>query len=64
MAIDAIRYSNPKTQFQRREIDREMKKCFAGFLPSRLSNGNHPVIATGNWGCGAFKGNKQLKCNI
>ena len=23
-----------------------------------------PVIATGNWGCGAFKGDRQLKCEL
>ena len=24
---------------------------------------HYPALATGNWGCGAFNGDRQLKCN-
>ncbi|KAI6192063.1 Poly(ADP-ribose) glycohydrolase-like [Aphelenchoides bicaudatus] len=59
IAIDAIRYTRPEKQFIRALIDREIRKAYVGFavkLPDELR-----VIATGNWGCGAFNGNLQLK---
>lgn len=31
-----------------------------GFSTEEPSN-NLPAVATGNWGCGAFRGNPQLK---
>jgi poly(ADP-ribose) glycohydrolase len=65
VAIDALPFQNSKEQFNKINIDREIKKCFAGFS-SLISNSYFDTtnlqIATGHWGCGAFKGNKQIKC--
>jgi poly(ADP-ribose) glycohydrolase len=35
-------------------------QAYVGFT-SEVSSNNLPAIATGNWGCGAFRGNPQLK---
>lgn len=32
-----------------------------GFSSSDISPEDLPAIATGNWGCGAFRGNPKLK---
>lgn len=32
-----------------------------GFSSTDMDQGNLPAIATGNWGCGAFRGNPKLK---
>lgn len=63
VAMDAINYSrNVEDQFTAREIDRELLKAFISFRldPSE----EYSPIATGNWGCGAFKGNLELKALI
>ena len=50
-------------QFQRNNIDRELNKAFVGFFNE--DEGDEPsCIATGNWGCGAFGGDPQLKSLI
>ena len=61
VAIDAIHFYQFKTQFEEAQINRELKKSYAGFLP-QVKGDAFPVIATGNWGCGAFRGDRQLKC--
>jgi len=55
IAIDALKKPNP--QYSRELILRELNKAYIGFqmFPEVLS------IATGNWGCGAFGGDFQLK---
>merc|ERR1719454_50663 len=41
---------------------RELNKALAAFTPvDAASLANFPSIATGNWGCGAFKGDACLK---
>lgn len=50
-------------QFDRREIDREIRKALIGFLPAP-SFPSPRGLATGNWGCGAFGGISQLKACI
>lgn len=63
VAIDAVFYSNPDDQFKEDKIERELRKSFVGFCPlGSADSKHHSVVATGNWGCGAFRGNKQLKC--
>ncbi|XP_017298683.2 poly(ADP-ribose) glycohydrolase [Diaphorina citri] len=63
LAIDAVNVArNPKAQYSLRSIERELNKAYVGFSwgqedPSRRGN----TVATGNWGCGAFKGDVQLK---
>ncbi|GJJ67697.1 poly(ADP-ribose) glycohydrolase [Entomortierella parvispora] len=65
-AIDATPFKSKISrlnQFERYSILREFNKCLVGFRPSihlQDSLTSHP-IATGNWGCGAFGGDMQLK---
>jgi poly(ADP-ribose) glycohydrolase len=58
LAIDAVYFHYPgdSSQFSKECILRELVKLTAGFLDT-----GDLVIATGNWGCGAFNGNVQLK---
>lgn len=61
VAIDALKFRYLKVQFQENNINRELCKSYTGFA-SQVLGQRFPVIATGNWGCGAFGGDKQLKC--
>lgn len=61
-AIDAIHFYKPDIQFQPKLIYREINKAYVGFLCRDDCNYIKQMdIATGNWGCGAFKGDKSLK---
>lgn len=41
---------------------RELNKAYAGWAPLiGMATGPMPPVATGNWGCGAFGGDKRLK---
>lgn len=65
LAIDAINFQVPNDQFVKINIDRDITKCFAGFSSYETSTSldfRGISISTGHWGCGAFKGNKQIKC--
>lgn len=59
-AIDAMCYAteNAKAQFGKDHVDREILKAYAGFnfegVPSN-------TVVTGNWGCGAFRGDLRMK---
>jgi poly(ADP-ribose) glycohydrolase len=57
LSIDSINYNGKNTifQFSKKEILRELYKCYIGF------NNNFNTIATGNWGAGMFKSNVELK---
>uniref|UniRef100_A0A8D9EJI1 poly(ADP-ribose) glycohydrolase n=1 Tax=Cacopsylla melanoneura TaxID=428564 RepID=A0A8D9EJI1_9HEMI len=63
LAIDASNVArNPRSQYSFKSIQRELNKAYVGFSwgqedSSRSGN----TVATGNWGCGAFKGDVQLK---
>uniref|UniRef100_A0A0A9YZ06 poly(ADP-ribose) glycohydrolase n=1 Tax=Lygus hesperus TaxID=30085 RepID=A0A0A9YZ06_LYGHE len=56
VAIDAIYNIQSSDQYTSEMISREISKAYAGF-----SFGQEGAIATGNWGCGAFKGDPFLK---
>ncbi len=61
-AIDAVDYrgKDPSAQYSLEAIHRELGKARSGFLrDQRLL-----PIASGNWGCGAFGGDPQLKAVI
>jgi poly(ADP-ribose) glycohydrolase len=70
VAMDALTYSRTSSarQFERESILRELNKAYSGF--SCRVPGDDPLthalvpVATGNWGCGAFKGDKSLKTLI
>lgn len=59
VAIDAIDYrrGDPRAQYRDDAMLREIDKARAGF---KRDARNLPV-ATGNWGCGAFRGDPTLK---
>jgi len=61
VAIDALYYSDPKNQFKTKNLRRELHKSFAGFSWGQDSECFNVAIATGNWGCGAFRGDCHLK---
>jgi poly(ADP-ribose) glycohydrolase len=76
LALDAIRFKNFKSQFNEINVRRELVKCICGFKAEYETNQNNDInldkiselkqttIATGNWGCGAFNGDIELKCNL
>ncbi|KAM4532027.1 poly(ADP-ribose) glycohydrolase [Fundulus diaphanus] len=62
LAIDALNFKNQSDQYSRASVRRELNKAYCGF---RGHYGDkEPDIATGKWGCGAFRGDKQLKAVI
>eukprot|EP00051_Salpingoeca_urceolata_P002543 m.51101 g.51101 ORF g.51101 m.51101 type:complete len:519 (+) comp12198_c1_seq3:46-1602(+) len=64
-AIDAIPFYPGSDQFSVKHRTRDLGKALAGFVAppgsSECSPKVYPNIATGNWGCGAFGGIKELK---
>eukprot|EP00050_Salpingoeca_kvevrii_P010786 m.10398 g.10398 ORF g.10398 m.10398 type:complete len:720 (-) comp3077_c0_seq2:78-2237(-) len=65
VAIDAERYVPFEKQLEARHLDRELRKAYCGFSPLDTPDSRRPPpVATGNWGCGAFKGDPYLKCLI
>ncbi|XP_011504651.1 PREDICTED: poly(ADP-ribose) glycohydrolase-like, partial [Ceratosolen solmsi marchali] len=60
VGIDALYFKQPNVQFNMGNIIRELNKAYVGFS-SEVTSNTLPAIATGNWGCGAFRGNPQLK---
>jgi len=66
-ALDFRRVFNPSIEMQLHESKmlRELNKAHAAFVPvNELSLQTHPMVATGNWGCGAFLGCAPLKALI
>ena len=63
IAIDAINFKNMEDheQFEKHCIQRELDKAYIGFLGLDEFGDKQPSIATGKWGCGAFKGDPGLK---
>eukprot|EP01080_Neovahlkampfia_damariscottae_P010021 gene10021-2340_t len=60
VAMDARIYiGKPSVQWEEKEIERETIKSFVAF-----SKNDYKKVATGNWGCGAFQGDKHLKSMI
>lgn len=48
-------------QLKKKKIDRDLHKCKVAFQHGKAVVSQ---IATGNWGCGAFNGNPELKFMI
>ncbi|XP_050433324.1 poly(ADP-ribose) glycohydrolase-like isoform X2 [Adelges cooleyi] len=61
VAIDAIYFQNPQMQFAPKNLRRELNKAYSGFSWGNKSDCSDVSIATGNWGCGAFRGDCHLK---
>ncbi|KAJ3309504.1 hypothetical protein HDV04_005996 [Boothiomyces sp. JEL0838] len=57
IAIDALRFEKQDSlkELRKDTITREINKAYVGFAQATSQ------IVTGNWGCGAFNGNKELK---
>lgn len=72
VAFDAVNYSrNVKSQYEEKFLNRDCNKAFCGFVTEKQlkksveqSQSDHLKIVTGNWGCGAFKGEKAYKAII
>ncbi|XP_015115738.1 poly(ADP-ribose) glycohydrolase [Diachasma alloeum] len=64
VAIDALYFTQADSQFNMKNIIRELNKAYVGFSTSEMDKNHLPAIATGNWGCGAFRGNPKLKVVI
>lgn len=61
VAMDAIAFYNRAAQFEMPAMKRELIKAYTCFrIPASIKDVKAGVV-TGNWGCGAFNGNKQLK---
>ena len=63
VALDAVnyKYDNNK-QYQSFYINREIRKCLAALsLPLRCGLLSERYFVTGLWGCGAFRGDVELK---
>lgn len=64
-AIDALHFTNdPHQQYAPSLIRRELNKAYAGYRVIDRSPGTAAAVATGNWGCGAFRGDVRLKALI
>jgi len=64
VAMDAIAYYHRAIQYTIKNMKRELVKAYTCFrIPAAVTDPKSG-IATGNWGCGAFNGNKQLKAII
>ena len=68
VAIDAIPFDDPSLQYRKPSIVRELDKAYSGFChqlaDDKPSKNSMTEVATGNWGCGMFGGNKRLKTLI
>lgn len=66
VGIDATDYggsSRVERQFSAEHIQRDLLKAFVGFAYPDAGSANWPV-ASGNWGCGVFRGDPELKLLI
>jgi len=62
VAIDALFFRQQSEQFYMKPINRELIKAYTGFANGLQPNGGCTFpVASGNWGCGAFNGDRQLK---
>ncbi|CAL1528687.1 unnamed protein product [Lymnaea stagnalis] len=70
VAMDALVIRNFSDQFKYHQLTRELKKAYCAFSGKykyeefQVKNLRLPPVCTGNWGCGAFGGDKQVKALI
>jgi len=67
VAIDAV-VAHGMADFIRASIKQDINKVYIGLSNPKITEGEYskspssrPVFVTGNWGCGAFGGDLQLK---
>ncbi|GFO50721.1 poly(ADP-ribose) glycohydrolase, partial [Plakobranchus ocellatus] len=63
VAMDALSFRISEAQYEESKIIRELNKAFCAFQGREYTT-TLPAVCTGNWGCGAFKGDKHLKALI
>uniref|UniRef100_A0A7S4W4I1 poly(ADP-ribose) glycohydrolase n=1 Tax=Alexandrium monilatum TaxID=311494 RepID=A0A7S4W4I1_9DINO len=65
VALDALVFPG-EAQYEEVYIHRELTKAFVACLGDLSEDAckRRPAFATGNWGCGVFGGDPQLKCLI
>ena len=59
--MDAIEFKDFATQYTFENMRRELIKAYTCFRIPKSMEKFMFGVATGNWGCGAFNGDKQLK---
>lgn len=61
--MDAVFFREPEVQYDMKFVERELIKAYASFRLRKTTKGVETMfgIATGNWGCGVFNGDRQLK---
>ena len=67
MAIDATDFSSMPSlnyQYSKKAVRREICKANVGFEGAGLEADEDTPIVSGRWGCGAFKGDEELKFMI
>eukprot|EP01083_Nonionella_stella_P089622 250122_1 len=65
VGIDALYLWAPKSQIETNFMMREIAKSFVGYSISNQNIGHKmDVVSTGNWGCGIFRGDPQLKAML
>ncbi|GMS92175.1 hypothetical protein PENTCL1PPCAC_14350, partial [Pristionchus entomophagus] len=60
VAIDATKFFQKDKQYEMQFVTRELKKANAGFMLLGSDAPARPIV-TGNWGCGVYNGDKELK---
>uniref|UniRef100_T1INV1 poly(ADP-ribose) glycohydrolase n=1 Tax=Strigamia maritima TaxID=126957 RepID=T1INV1_STRMM len=62
VAIDATHFKQSKEQFREKWLRRETNKAYCGFFDRSNGGGSAAAaVATGNWGCGVYRGDPHLK---
>jgi poly(ADP-ribose) glycohydrolase len=61
VAMDAKSFRRSEDQFEMKVIERELNKAYCGFHEPSQEPGTPCPVITGNWGCGAFRGDPHLK---
>ncbi|KAH9513046.1 hypothetical protein Btru_035690 [Bulinus truncatus] len=72
VAMDALVIRSHRDQFKLEQLNRELQKAYCAFHDEyrrseiiETSQSYSPsLVCTGNWGCGAFRGDKHLKAVI
>lgn len=70
LAVDACDYRGAQLAAQYRDYPREVEKLLAAFTAPvtdpefGVDPGDAAVVATGNWGCGVFRGDTLFKCLV